>query len=178
MTYLEKYDIPYNDLEQSIMDWVAEALELRHGDAGDPDGKLSNPTLTAGPRPVVAMLRRVSQRADRVDELLAKATQARGRFRRARDEAQFSAEIAYDEATQRNKVRRDREAFESREERKAEAALASLNEKRAEHEARRLVSIAEEAHEIITQVHRQLDSIRQDLRTTLRTLQFEGNLDR
>jgi hypothetical protein len=173
---IEQYDVPYNELEQSIMNWVTESLELRHGAGGDPEGKLGSFNPNDGVRDLVFYLQRVTKRADRVAELLAKATMARGRFRRARDEATFTADIAYDEATQRNKSVRGIDNFTSREERNADAMLASLNEKRAAHEAKRLVSIAEEAYEVISQVHWQLDSMKKDVRSSIHAVQFESNL--
>ncbi len=174
-------EIEYNDLETAILGWVEESLELRHGAAGDPEGNLRgweyDPAQGAGG--VSRQLARVTQRVDRVDELLAKATRARARARRARDEAAFVAEIAYDEATARNKqIRRAFESFDSRDDRKADATLASLNEKRAAHEANRLVSVAEEAFDVIMQIHWQLDAMRKDLRATIHALQFESSLDR
>lgn len=173
-------DIEYTDLEQAILGWVEESLDLRHGVAGDPDGRLRdwtyNPAL--GPSAVSAQLIRVTQRSDRVDELLAKATRARARARRSRDEAEFTAEIAFDEATVKNKSRRGFDSYESRDERKADAMLGSLNEKKAAHEAKRLVSVAEEAYDVITQIHWQLDAMRKDLRASLHALQFESSLDR
>jgi len=174
---LAKYDIPYNDMEQSMIDWVTESLELRHGVAGDPGGKLTVVDPRAGIEGMMAMLTRVRRRADRVDELLAKATMARGRFRRARDEASFSAEIAYDQATSTNKAHRGFDDFSTKEERNADASLSSLNEKRAAHEAKRLVSGAEEACAVIGQIHWQLDAFRKDLRSTIHALQFESNLE-
>lgn len=173
---LEQYDVPYTDLEQSIMNWVTESLELRHGAAGDPDGKLNQFDPNEGVQSLVFYLRRVTQRADRVAELLAKATMARGRFRRARDEAEFTADLAFDEATQRNKAVRGIDTYETGAERKADAMLASLNEKRAAHEAKRLVSIAEEAYEVISQVHWQLDSIKKDVRAAIHSVQIGSNL--
>lgn len=177
---IEQYDVPYTDLEQSMIDWVQEALELRHGKGGDPEGKIKVIDPRLGIDAMNSLLTRVRKRADRVDELLAHATMARGRFRRARDQAAFSAEIAYDEATSQNKENRARigEAdFSTREERNAAANLLSLNEKRAAHEARRLVSVAEEAYDVISQIHWQLDAIRKDLRASLHSLQFESKLE-
>lgn len=172
-----QYDLPYTDLEQSMVDWVEEAMELRHGAAGDPKGKISLIDPSLGIDAMLDLLSRVRQRADRVDELMSKATRARSRFRRVREEANFAAELAYDEATVHNKARRSFDDFATRDERKADASLLSLGEKRAAHEAKRLVSVSEEVYEVITQIHWQLDAMRKDLRASLHALQFESKLE-
>lgn len=174
---LGQYDIPFTGIELAMQRWVSEALELRHGVAGDPDGRLTEVNPTDGSRAVTAMLVRVRARSDRVDELLAKATQARGRSKRAEDQAAFSAGIAFDTAMRENAARRTIE-FTSAQERKADAALDSLEQKRIQHHAGKLVSIASEVYEVINQIHWQLESIRKDLRATLHALQFESSLER
>lgn len=175
---LNAYDVPFNDLEEKLVSLVREVLELRHGTAGDPDGPLSDPDLLHGSAGIMRELRRVRMRSDRVEEVLAIVTQARGRARRARDEAAFVADLAYDEATMQGKVARSSDSFDTREERNAQATLASLNQKREAHQAKRLVSVAEEAFEVVSQIHRQLDERRKDYRASLHALQFESVLER
>jgi len=175
---LSAYDLPFTELESKVIDWAQECLELRHGEAGDPEGKLREPDPSSGISGVMTTLRRVRSRSDRVEEFLAKATQARARARRARDEAAFASEIAYDEAALIRAARRHPDLFSSGKERHAEASTDSLNERRDAHQARRLVSVTEEAYDVITQVHWQLDAIRKDLRASLHALQFESGLER
>lgn len=171
------HDIPFTEMEERVLSWATEALDLRHGEAGDPDGRLGVPEDNADAQEVMYFLRRVRQRSDRVDALLAATTQAKARAKRAQEHAQFQADIAYDTATQGNAARRTRD-FVTREERKADAALDSLEQRRIAHFAARLVSVTAEAHEVVNQVHWQLDAIRKDSRATLHALQFESNLER
>jgi vacuolar-type H+-ATPase subunit I/STV1 len=171
------YDIPFSEVEQTVADWASEALELRHGAAGDPKGKLVQAGMFDGSYELADLLLRARQRSDRVDELLAKCTQARARAKRAQSQAQFSAELAYDEATRNNATRRTAE-FVSREERKADAALDSLEQRRIAHFAERLVSVTAEAYEVVNQIHWQLESMRKDIRATMHALQFESSLER
>lgn len=116
-------------------------------------------------------------RSDRVDELLAKVTQARGRVKRAEDQAKFAADLAYDEAARANSINR-RAEFSSARERNADASLDSIQQKRQAHQAARLVSVASEAYEVVNQAHWSLESIRKDLRADLHSLQFESSLER
>lgn len=171
------YDIPFEGVEARVMEWVTEALELRHGEAGDPDGTLAGVLNCEGPDEALHGLRRVVARTDRVDNLLSKVTQAKARAKRAQEHAAFSADIAYDTATQQNAARRTRE-FVTRDERKADAALDSLEQRRIAHHASRLVSITTEAYEVVRQVHWQLDGLRKDLRSSMHALQFEASLER
>lgn len=177
MEDLAVHDIPFVGLEANVVAWVEEALELRHGAAGDPDGPLGHAPAEDSPSAWVGYLTRVRMRADRVDELLAKVTRAKGRAKRAQDQAQFAAEVAYDEATRHNQATRRAEYVTARE-KHADAALDSLEQRRIAHHAARLVSVTAEAYDVVNQVHWQLDAIRKDARSTLHGLQFEASLER
>lgn len=180
MTVIEElavHDIPFTGLEATVVAWVEEALELRHGAVEDPAGRLGAGPIEDSPTAWVEYLRRVRQRADRVDELLAKVTRAKGRAKRAQDQAQFSAELAYDEAMRDNAANR-RAEFVTAKEKHADAALDSLEQRRLAHHAARLVSVTAEAYDVVNQVHWQLDAIRKDTRSTLHALQFEASLER
>ena len=173
---MSAHPIPESDqVEATITQWVEEALELRHEAAGDPKGSINgvNPqTLDE----VYDLLRRVRARSDRVDELLAKATQLRGRVRRAKEAADFNADRAVAEATQQRAARRVE--FSSAKEREAEAKLDAFEQRRTLYFANRLVSITTDGYEVIRQVSSQLAEIRSDLRAHLRALQFESGLER
>lgn len=164
-------------LEDQLLSWAAEAFELRHGEADDPDGKLVSVDPNDGIPAVNHMLLRVRQRSDRVEFLLGKVTQARYRIRRAREQAKFEAEVAYDTAADTNAKARVRE-FVTREERHAEAALESLEQRREAHLAERRQSVADEAYEVVKQIDWQLSNMRTDLRASLHALHFESNLER
>lgn len=172
---LDTYDIPLSDMEKVLAKWATEAVEMRHGEAGDPDGKLSTGS-DESPMEALQFLRRVRQRADRVDELLQAAKRARGRVRRALAEASFQADNAMDTEIQKQAVKRVE--FSAASERKVEAKLATFEKRREEHLARRLVDVAEESVDVINQMHWSLDAIRKDLRGTLHALQFESSLER
>lgn len=163
------------DFERQILCWVEEALDLRHGEAGDPKGRIRGAEQETIAE-MTDLLRRVRARSDRVDELLSKATLARGRARRAKEEAAFTADRALMQATQIRAARRTE--YSSAAERAADAKLDSFEERRVAYLRDRLVSVTNDAHEVISQVHWQLDAIRKDLRASLHALQFESSLER
>lgn len=177
MTDLSVFDIPFEGIEKNVMAWAAEALELRHGAAGDPEGPLAPVPRDMGPEVIDNMLFRARQRSDRVDELLSKVTMAKARAKRAQDAAAFQADVSRDQALKKNLENR-RVEFTTREERSANAALDSLEERRTAHSAARLVSITTEAYDIVSQVHWSLNGIRKDLREQLASFQFESTLER
>jgi len=174
---LAVHDIPFTGLEANVVSWVEEALELRHGAAGDPDGPLGAGPEEDSPQAWMAYLTRIRVRSNRVDELLAKVTRAKGRAKRAQDQAQFSAELAYDEAMRDNAANR-RAEFVTAKEKHADAALDSLEARRLAHHAARLVSVTAEAYEVVNQAHWQLEGIRKDARSTLHALNFDAALER
>lgn len=155
--------------------WAAEAVDMRHGVANDPDGKLTTGS-DESPAEALAFLRRVRQRADRVDELLQAARRARGRARRALAEIAFQVDNAMDLEIQKQ-VGKRRE-FSAASERRVDAKLATFEERRTEHQAKRLLDVADETVEVINQMHWSLDALRKDLRGTLHALQFESSLER
>ena len=59
-----------------------------------------------------------------------------------------------------------------------DAKLATFEERRNEHQAKRLLDVADETVEVINQMHWSLDALRKDLRGTLHALQFESSLER
>lgn len=165
----------YEQVEANLTAWMGEALELRHEAAGDPKGSI-NGVHAETIDEVYDLLRRVRARSDRVDELLAKATQLRGRVKRAKEAAEFNADTAVAEATQQRAARRVE--FSSAKEREADAKLDAFQQRRVLYFANRLVSISMDGYEVIRQVSAQLAEIRSDLRAQLRALQFESSLER
>ncbi len=162
--------------EGLILAWVTEALELRHGTAGDPQGRLTAELAMDDPALLRQELIRVRARSDRVEYLLASATQAKARAKRAEDGAKFEAQRAYDEAARMNSARRVE--FSSAAERNAEASLDSFDQRRQAHLAARLVSVATEAYDVINQCARQLSDMRSDLRAAINAQRFESSLER
>lgn len=172
---LSVYEVPLTHQEETALGWIREALDLRHGAANDPQGTIKGVYPETVPE-IMDLLRRVRTRSDRVDGLLGAATQALARSRRAQDEAAFQAESAlYNATTERAGRRRE---FESGREREADAKTATIEQRRAAHQASRLVGVTKEAYDVISQVHWQLDGIRKELTAQIRALQFESSLER
>lgn len=162
MAGLSAYDLPFEGTEKTLLGWVEEALELRHGSAGDPEGPIELPPFEDGRDSVLAALRRVRVRLDRIEELQAKARQVKGRVSRVKANAEFEAAIAYDTAMQRRAANRTAE-FVTAAERNADAALDSLDQKRVAHQTSRLQSIADESYDVIKGCYWGMDKIRSEL---------------
>lgn len=167
---LSVYDIPLTQMEQQMVAWATEVIELRFGEAGDPEGRVSLPDYQEGALAVVASLSRVRQRLDRTEELQTKAMRARARLVRMQSEATFEFERAYDEAAVRRSALRSQE-YTSAKERNAEAALDSFQQKRAAHQTARLVAIAQEVEEQIRHCYWGLTKLREDHLSFLRNQQ-------
>lgn len=149
------------EIEDSLLAWATEALELRHGEAGDEEGRVSLPPFELGYPAAVDMLQRVRQRLDRVEELQSKSRQVKGRVMRLREQAEFEASLAYDNAVATGAKRYQEYAMAD--EKKADAHLASLTEKREAHRMKRLESIAAETLDVVTQCYWGLEKLREDL---------------
>lgn len=166
------YDLPFEGIEVTLIQWVAEALELRHGESGDSEGKIELPAYELGHEGVLDVIRRTRIRLDRVEELQAKARQAKGRITRARASAELEAKIAYDTAMQQNAAKRT-QTFVTGAERNADATLDSLQLKRQAHQLSRMESVADESFDVIKGCYWGLDKIRSEL---LSMLQVQENL--
>lgn len=173
MATLDSLDLPLSGLEVQLEAWTREAVELRHGEAGDPAGKLSVGTDET-PAEALALLRRIRQRADRVDELLQATKRARGRARRALAEAAFTAENEIASGIQKQ----TRMEFQSHKEREVAAKLDAFETRRTEHQAIRLLDVANDAVDVINQMHWSLDALRKDVRSSMHAMQFESSLER
>lgn len=160
-----------DDIEKKLLEWAEEALELRHGTGGDPEGKIFLLPLEVGMYKHVEMLQRVRIRLDRVEELQAKARQAKGRVVRMREQADFEASIAYDTAMQQQGASRVRE-YVTAAEKNADASLASLEKKREAHRLKRLESLTTEVLDVIGQCYWGLGKLREDILQLLKLQQF------
>lgn len=162
-------------VESQVISWVKEAIELRHGAAGDNEGPLKQVSLDDGPHAVTYELTRVRTRVDRVDFLRTQVSLVRIKLRKARAEAKFQADSKLMEATSaRNKTKVE---FTSADAIRADAGLDSFEERRAAHEAQVLADVVEDSFRIIDKIAFELDSIRNDLRAIIKSLQFESTLD-
>lgn len=171
---LDDYDIPISGIGTALMEWTAEAVELRFGTGGD--SKKLNEYSDETPAEAVEFLRAVRKRADRVGGLLQAAKRARGRARRALAAIDFDTDNDMTEAIGQE-IGKKRQ-YESHKDREVAAKLATFEARRTQYEAKRLVSIADEAVEVINDMHWSLDAIRKDIRSTLMELQFESSLER
>ena len=162
MAGLSIYDLPFEGTETAIIGWVEEALELRHGEAGDPDGRIELPAFETGRDGVLATLRRVRVRLDRLEELQAKSRQAKGRVSRVKANAEFEAQVEYDRAMQQRGNTRVRE-YVTADEKRADAALDTIAQKRVVHQTNRLQSIADEAYDVVKGCYWGMDKIRTEL---------------
>lgn len=161
MTSMSAYDIPFEGNEKALLGWVEEALELRHGIAGDADGPIELPPFEAGRDAVLDVVRRVRVRLDRIEELQAKARQVKGRVSRVKANAEFEADIAYDEAMMKQ-ANRGRE-YVSSVQLRSEASMDSIDQKRTVHQTNRLLSIADESYDVIKGCYWGMDKIRSEL---------------
>lgn len=173
MSNIDAYDVPLSGMEQKLLEWTQEAVDLRYGNAEDPRGKLSTGTDETSAE-AVAYMRRVRARADRVGELLQAAKRARGRAKRALDAIAFAAENEIAEGIKKQ----GRAEFQSSREREVTAKLEAFETRRTEHQARRLLGVADETVDVINQMNWSLDGLSRDIRATLHALQFESSLER
>lgn len=159
-----------DNVERELLAWAEEALELRHGEAGDPDGKVGLPDYELGQYAAADMLSRVRVRLDRVEELQSKARRAKGRIMRMRESADFEASLKYDEAMANGKSRF--QEYVLGDEKRADASLASLTEKRQAHQLKRVESMASETLDVIGQCYWGLSNLREDLLQMLKLHTF------
>lgn len=171
---IDQLDLPLTQLEEQILGWVKEALELRFAQDGE---YLST---EHGADPVLSGLLNVRGRLDRIEELLTKVTRARGRAQRARMVAQAVADDAWDTQSQveLQAAQRRPDQFVAPRERYANSNLETLHQKRDLRAAERLAHSTEEAYEVIRTVHRGLDSIRNDHLAVIRALSWESHMER
>lgn len=158
------------DVEAQLAGWTEEALELRHGEADDPLGRVRLPDYELGEHAFVDMLGRVRQRLDRVEELQSMARRAKGRVMRMRENAEFEASLKYDQAIATQDSRHRQYALGD--EKRADAALASLTEKREAHRLKRVESFASEALDVIGQCYWGLEKLREDILQLLKIQRF------
>ncbi len=156
-------------LKQALDSWTSEALQLR----------FAGPALKPGygPSDVLDSLLELRQRLDRVEELVFKAVQLRGRVKLSTDVAVATAQDAMDRVVQ---AARDRgEQYVTAAEKVAEANLATRDQRLDAREAIALSGRCDDAVEMLRLVYKGLEANRQDHLAILRTLQaFESGQDR
>lgn len=163
-----------------LKSWIEEAVNLRYGRSEDMP-ELSPYTDLLAPFQVVEQLTFIRQRLDRIEELLVLSVRAKASLRRAHQQAKDEHQQAWDRhVTDSSAVRRPvlTQEYVTGKEKFAEANLATFELQRKERKAGEILSFAEEAAEVIRQLHRGLDSTRQDLLTQVKAMQMESHLER
>lgn len=171
---LSQFDLPFSEIEDKLRALVTEGLSLRF----DPEKAL---TFTiASPKTVLESLIALRGRLDRLEELVAIASRAKGRATRAAAEAARVARERWDAASvqARSGAARRREDFTGAKEHYADYNLATLNEQRGAFQAERLADFASETLEVLKLIHRGLDNYRADHLAIIRSLSFESHLER
>lgn len=163
------------EVQAIVEKWVREAIQLRFHAGEDPEGPLPDHDLTT-PEEVMHTLTRVRVRADRIEELQSQIRRLKGRLQRSQLDAQLEAEVKRDEAFVTNRATRQMD-FVTADERKADAALASIDEKRAALAAKRLADYVTEAYDLVDQARWGLSAFRQDLRAQLHALQVVRSME-
>lgn len=161
-------------LAEQLGTHVEQVFALR--DVELPDG-------SPGPHELMGVLREVRGRVDRVEAILATCVRIRGRAARAAEAATAAAQDAWDSASLQTRTRQpgrpqQNTDFIAPRERYADANLMILNERRAEREAREVLSVAEESLEVVRIAHRGLDGLRRDLDALLQAQRVERSIER
>lgn len=164
---LDGLDLPLSQLEQQVVAWAAEALDLRFGAS-------PLPPSGSGPHVLQDSLVVLRQRLDRCEGLMAAVIQARGRSRRASTEGKNLAEDAWGHAIHGMPKRE----YEGPRERYAEASLLSFEQQRESRQAARLLDVVQESYDVVKLSMDGLSSLRYDHVAALRAFSFESSLER
>lgn len=160
-------------VESLIDSLVAEAVEIRFSTPPMVNPSDAVPVQTHA-------LYEIRSSLDRLDEILVKVLRVRAKARRSAFTAEAELESSFDQALDAllsSPTKRGGE-FISAKERASEVNLTILNEKRVAFIARRASDTCDHAAEIIKKLHRDLDSIRQDISLVVRSKAFESSIDR
>lgn len=160
-------------VEDLIDDLVSEAVEIRF--SAPP---MLNPSDSVSLQ--TAHLYEVRAILDRLDEILVKVLRVRAKARRSAFTAEAEFTDAFDKALETvlsSPTKRGGE-FVSAKERASGVNLEVLAEKRVAFIARRAADTCDYAAEIVKKLHRDLDSVRQDVSLVVRSKAFESSIDR
>lgn len=158
-------------VRESLKLFVEEALSLRFG--------INLPSEAAGPQAVLGSLLDFRQRSDRLENIYIRVMQIRARLARHSAAVKAESDDAWANAISkaRNSTVTKNDQFVGPRERYAEADLETLQQKRAARKAEDLLSVADEASDVIRTALRGLNDAIQDHRTWLRALQFQSHLE-
>lgn len=163
---LDELDLPLSQMEKQVFVWVEEALAIR--------AQSGSCVVPSDPVSGLDALVQVRASLDRLEEILSRATRARGRVLRATTHAKALADDRWDEIAKNTR----HQEFTATREKYADINLETLEERRTARAAEHLLSAVNEAYEIIRLAHRGLEGVRQDYLAMLRTLSFESHLER
>lgn len=171
---LQKLDPPLTEIESQLKVLVDEAHGLRF----KPDESSINLDISS-PKIILDSLLACRARLDRLEELLAIATRARGRAWRAHQEAARLAQEAWDATSAASRTGPSRRSeYTGAKEHYADNNLATIDEKRTAYRAERLADYADECYRVIKILYHGLDNYRADHLVIIRALSFESHLER
>jgi len=157
------------DLEESIQ----KASELRFSVTQ------YVPASNAPPDEVLTAMLGIRGVLDALDEVVVHVLRLRGRARLVASEKQFAFESEWDrELDKIRSARTTRSEYTGAKERMSEANLATYDAHHLAVRAERVAAYADSAADIVRKLHRDVDSLRHDLHTIIRSRAFESNLDR
>jgi hypothetical protein len=160
------------DIEASLAPIVEEVLKLRL--------QATLPDSNVIPQAVLDSLLDVRSKADRVEELNIKVMRLRAYTARKVAALKAAADDEWAQAlvSRKRAGARSGDQFEGPRERYAEADLVTLELRRSLRKAEELLSIIDEASDVIKVAFRGLTEIIQDHRTWLRTIQTQSYYDK
>lgn len=162
-------------LEEKVMNFVEEVINLRHGDAGDSEGPLRVLSAEDGVHALMHELQRTRKRSDRIAYIRAQLGILRAKLKIVKAESDFKAESkSMETLSARNKVKVD---FESADAIRADAGLEAFQERREAHEAKMALEIVNDGYAVIDKICYEMDSLRNDQRAIIKALQFESTLE-
>ena len=155
------------EIKDTVNSLVSEVLKLR--------SSVSLPSASSVPQAVLDSLLDVRAKADRVEEL--SITVLRMRAQLGRREAALKALVEDSWAQALTDLKgtgsRQRDQYEGPRERYAEADLAVLSDKRTLRKLEELMSVVDEASDVIRVAFRGINDIMNDHRTWLRLIQLQ-----
>jgi len=159
-------------VRETLASLAQEAVKLRFSG--------SFPDSSASPKDVLNYLIDARQRADRVEGIYVQLLSVRGKLARKAGAVNAIAEEAWMTALTTVKgstVVSRTDSFTAPRERYADADLATLTEKRAARQATDLLSVADEASDIVKTALRGLNDTINDLKVWIRSLQFQSHIE-
>lgn len=115
---------------------------------------------------------------DSIDEVLVNLLKVRQATRARASSEKFNYESEFDRQLDKIRKTGSRLEYTGAKERISEADLKAFDAKKKANDASKLADYVNDATDIVRKLHRDLDSTRLDLHTTIKSFVFEYNLDR